>query len=372
MQLRKLFIAVAGLGLSCSAFALTPLAVNGFNNPNSCTNWIFGAAGDYLQPLGNDLDYANLVNESVVYPPYSASSSSPVISSTEINEQAVDPDFDWGWQGMIDYRFPQTTNDVELSYQHFNSSDDDNVTAGPTSYQNGYGNYAGSAVFPAGTSVPFHTVEGDLDNKFDAVNLDFGHTFNDGRLGIRVDGGLQWARIASDYDVFGSGDFNTLEQYPPTVAGVFQTESTFHGIGPSASLGANFDLGNGVMIYADGRVVLLVGDIDSESNSAYSFAANPEDHCTPPDYINNASFNGESQTTVVPGGDAEAGLSYTAPLGNNVALTVQAGYMVAGYVHPIRRVWVDPGSGFNTSSSFESTLSDFGLQGPYIGADINF
>jgi hypothetical protein len=171
MQLKKLFVALAGLGLSASAFALTPLAVNGFNNPNGCSNWIFGAAGNYLQPLGNDLDYAQVINQSTSYTPITKGYSTS--TTTAVNEEAIDPDYDWGWQGLIDYRFPQTTNDIELNYTHFNASNDDHVAAG--NYTSSQSGDTASFVLPTGSKDIFHNAAANLDTTFDAVNLDFGH-----------------------------------------------------------------------------------------------------------------------------------------------------------------------------------------------------
>jgi hypothetical protein len=348
MQLKKLLVALAGLGISGSAFALTPLAVNGFNNPNSCNNWIFGAAGAYVQPLGNDFDYARTTD-------IQSSSGSIYQYSTVTKEHAIDPDYAWAWQGLIDYRYPQTTNDLALSYIHFGETDSDTVNS------NGI-----NSLYPNGSPNYFDSVKGSVDNDFDAANLEAGHTFNDGRLGIRVHGGLQYARISSDLHT-------TASKTSVSLAGPFpyqlvtNSESDFHGLGPRVGIGASFNLGNGFNIYGDSGIDLLVGDIDDNAASTYS--VDDAVH-----FYGNNSFNGSSQTTIVPGGDAELGISYTAPLANNVALTVQGGYMVTGYINPIKRVncEIDHNQGTFSSSASEPNNSDFGLQGPYVGLDLSF
>jgi hypothetical protein len=358
MQLRKLLVALAGLGIGGSAFALTPLAVNGFNNPNSCNNWIFGAAGAYVQPLGNDFDYARTTD-------IQSSSGSIYQYSQVTKEHAIDPDYAWAWQGLIDYRYPQTTNDIALGYTHFGESDSDTV------HTNGVNN-----VYSNASGNSFDSVKGSVDNDFDAVNLEAGHTFNDGRLGIRVHGGLQYARISSDFHV--TGNTPATANQSCSTNDVANSDSNFHGLGPRVGIGASFDLGNGFSIYGDSGIDLLVGDVNTDADSTFNVLNNGQVA-----FRGVGTFDGSSQTTIVPGGDAELGLSYTAPLANNVALTVQGGYMVTGYVNPIKRVNSDITAQLGNSVSASTTPSfgveasepdhsDFGLQGPYVGLDLSF
>src|ERR1700761_2990194 len=104
--IKKIVLALAGLGLTGAAFAsITPDSA--FSNPTPTGyGWHVTAMGDWLQPSTNDLAFAsvNTLNAST----NGTASNSGFGSFGE----SVEPNYDFGYGFEIGMQIPGTTDDI--------------------------------------------------------------------------------------------------------------------------------------------------------------------------------------------------------------------------------------------------------------------
>jgi len=123
---------------------------------------------------------------------------------------------------------------------------------------------------------------------------------------------------------------------------------------------------------------LLLGRIKNRTAFQSVSPALPALGIIPP---NTQSTSTETKTQIVPNVDIQLGFTYLAPLYEEYALQLQAGYQALLYINPIQSV--DMGSQVITppvasstvgvfARTFKRTLSNFGLAGPYGAIGILF
>ena len=313
LNLKKTAVAVLALGSSAVfAGSMGPVcsAVN-VTVPCEATAWDFGAKALYLK---SDVS--------------SRTGYNPVVADFNQNDDSLK--YNWGFQIEGSYHF-NTGNDLNINWYHVSKSHDHDFGA--------------SAGVPftslAGVTTTTNIVSGDVDvdPKWDAVNFEFGQhvDFGDNKA-IRFHGGAQYARLTNNVS---STIANTVKT--GTAAAVpYSHTSTFNpvynGFGPRVGMDMSYDWGNGLGIYANGATAILAG--------TRSFSA------TYTDSLANAVAFNESRTAIVPVVDTKLGATYTYAMAQG-DLTLDAGWMWVNY--------------FNVRSNVEGDVSDFGLQGPFIG-----
>jgi len=313
-RLRKTAAAVFALGSSIAAAgtmgpvcAPIPVTV-----PCESTAWDFGVQALYLQHSGQE------------HNGFFSSSSRGTSSFTgsDFGHDDFNNDWDWGFKLEASYHF-STGNDLNVNWYHYNSDNDDDAD---NFFFEGF-----ASPFAVGGNFRHHQ-----NPEWDAVNVEFGQLANFGEHKvIRFHGGIQYARIEHerrwdmDSALFGSpfAGFSGLAEH---------RDEVFNGVGPRVGLDAAYHFGNGFAIYANGATALLVGENRNEHNN---FLFNFTGH--------------NNRDTVVPEMEAKLGAKYGYATGSG-EFTLDAGYMVVNYFHPMR-TW----RGVNT---------DFSLQGPYFGA----
>lgn len=317
LNLKKTAVAVLALGSSAVfAGSMGPVcsAVN-VTVPCEATAWEFGAKALYLKAETG-----------------SNSGFSPLLASSNLVDHA--PNYNWGFQIEGAYHF-NTGNDLNLNWYHLSHSSDSALGAqAPTAFTN-----------PAGlgglTTLTVNSAALDISPKWDAVNIEFGQhvDFGDNKA-IRFHGGAQYARVANHIDSASNVSFTSTDPVVSVVAlGQDQDyHHTYNGFGPRVGMDMSYDWGNGLGIYANGATAILAG---TRSNSlAYS------------DTLGNVVSSNQSRTAIVPVIDAKLGATYTYAMAQG-DLTLDAGWMWVNY--------------FSARSNANNDVSDFGLQGPFIG-----
>ena len=340
--MKRISIALAALGLSAGALAALPAATDPtlVAVPQLPGGFVIGVTGFYLQPsdTNGDLDYASV----------NTGTSSSFASSL----RNVEPGYDWGYGINVGYIFPNTGNDVNLSW--FSFSTDDNAS---TSIPFVSGGSIISPIFsnPFGFTTitsAYSKAEYDLNQ----VDLTAGQFIDVGcRLILHPNVGLRWAdlerKLNSSY--FGPNSLTTTTLNSFGVA----EKSDFSGIGPLVGIDASYYIGMGFGAVAHFDSALLVGSIDSSTNTVSHVPQSAAG------FFN--SFNADDTQRVVPVMDAKLGLDYTYVFNNaaNSDLTLEAGWMVSNYFNAVDRLHVTTGS---TGLIAGRTTSDVGIEGPYI------
>lgn len=357
-------LAAVGLTASLGAYAALPTDAAPFqvNIPNIAPGFEFSATGLYLRPSDSNLDYAVVVN-----------ATTTVLSNPSYDVKAVDPTYNWGFGLMIGYVFPNSGNDARLAWTHLNTSDSSNIDI------TGYNNITTTVQLIAplwstgGTSgtafdSEYDQASGNVDYKYDAIDLDAGQFVNFGtRLQVRLFGGLRYAHLkkelSSYIDDSTNVDIQYLNQY---------SESTYDGIGPRFGVDTSYHLGHCFGFVGHIAAAMLVGTVKTDttittpettvSGSTVVFASN-----------NVTTLNADDVTRVVPGVDAKIGLDWSYPFGNDSVFSAELGYQVTHYVDVFDTITPTQfdGAPFDYAGSLlvdsvSRTTSGVGFDGPYL------
>lgn len=345
--MKRLSFALATLGFSFGALAAYPASTDPtlVSVPQLPGGFVVGGSAFYLQPSASngDLDYATVS--------FSPAPGAPNSSSVK----AVDPGYDWGWGINVGYIFPNTGNDVNVNYFHFDSTDTNGLTL-PFSQDfflfliNNF------------NDVPFQAggAASKVQYNLNQVDLTAGQYIDVGcRLILHPNAGLRWAELdrkiwTNGLDIFLFSSGHNLE--------TVDSKSNFSGIGPLAGLDASYYIGGGFGAVAHFDSALLIGDIDASSNIFDgTFTSGSVSSSS-------TSANVDSTNRLVPVLDAKLGLDYTFIFNNNANsdITLEAGWMVSKYFNAIDHLNTlsthFPFDGQNVVNRFTSNL---GLEGPY-------
>ncbi len=324
-KLNKIVASLLSMGLSQLAFAngvsheSYPAPVHERNLP-----WHVVAEALWLQPTITNLNYARDFHDDNNGNEYT-------------REKAIDPDYHFAFRLEAGYHIPHTRNDLTVNWLHLNGNDSASARAAPDHIL---------AVRGVGEGE-FQFAHSSINQSFDAVNLEYGHTkrYASGWT-VRGHGGLEYARIYSDQKINGVFFENSVLER-------LKNKSTFNGIGPRFGIDANYALGNGFSLVGKAAGTLLVGNLDVKVTDRIESES--------------ANFTGASKRTVVPGAEGKLGLSYENDLGNGI-LTIEGGYYVAGYYQSVRSAFgSEGGEGLFTTGTC-SCIGNFGMNGPYLGA----
>ncbi len=332
-------IAAATLAASLGAYAALPTGAAPFQVvvPNLKSGLEFTLKGFYLQPTNSDLDYATS----------SITTTVDDATNTATNVSTLDPGYNLGFAIGLGYVFPNSGNDAQINWTHFNHTDNDSAP-----FVNAL-NGSITVITRAGNSYEFDGGTGNSSNdvKYDAVDLDMGQYLSIGtRLQTRLFAGLRYAQIKSDLtDTYmgHSGFATTFVSYNE----VDSFNSKFTGIGPRFGVDATYHVGNCFGVVGHVAAALLVGRVDTSSGATYSSSG---------ESTSSFSTTADNQTRVVPAFDAKLGIDYSWPINNDASsFTVEAGYQATQYVDAIDRVTTGDLAGVRTTSGV-------GFNGPYL------
>ena len=329
LNLKKTAVAVLAFG-SSAVFAGTmgPVCAPGnVTVPCAHTAWDFGVQALYLEPSYSGFEYVG--------------ANTTTAGATTYN--TINNPWAWGFKLEGSYHF-NTGNDVNLNWYHLDRTNN-TLTALPDG--SSYTNNSGIA-FGAGSSV-----SASGKSQWDAVNLEFGQHVDFGEFtNIRFHGGLEYARINTTVNLNGSSAEH-LARNGTTVliaAGTpvaYSNNMNYNGVGPRLGSDMSYDWNNGLGVYANGAMAMLVGTNKFTRNNTPGIgAAAPLSFST-----------AGSTTTVNPELEAKLGATYTYAMAQG-DLTLDIGWMWVNYF------------GVQTSATAMQGVvakSDFGVQGPFVG-----
>lgn len=372
----KKFLVLAGLTASLGAYAAVPTDAQPFQVvvPNLKSGIEVTLEGLLLRPSNSDLDYVTVTQPTLT----TTGGGLPIVFNNSQSISQTSPNFNFGFRVGLGYIFPDSGNDVQLNWTHFNHSDDDTTTAGPgqallTDLGTPLINLETSLVIGdiviANNEVP--TATSSADFKYDAVDLDAGQYIDVGtRLRMRLFGGLRFARVESDrsdnysasYNVFGPDEDDPDDQ--ELIGTLLYNESDtldskFSGVGPRMGIDTSYHLGNCFGVIGHFAGALLVGNTKTTTNSATQLSFDPTPGVLFEGTQSTSSENNE--TRVVPAFDAKLGLDYTYIFANQSMLSLELGYQWTQYIDAVDRLNANIIPGVISRST-----SSVGFDGPYL------
>jgi hypothetical protein len=327
-NLKTAALAVLALSVSGTAFAgmyAVPPAMGctagNVTVPCEKKGWSIGAEALYVQ-VGNVGQVSNTTTTTTVNG----------VNYINESDDSLTPDWAWAFRVEAAYMFG-TGNDINLNWTHFvKDTTQTTVAEGIDGY------YTIDTVVGAQD-----TVSTDIDNKFDAVNFEFGQMVNFGeKVSTRFHAGLQYADIRQTLSQSAWNSANTLD-YDYT-----NIESKFSGIGPRAGADTNYAFGNGVSIFGNFAAGLLIGDLSTDITVD---ATDTEGTVT-----DEATEDASSSNSIVPEAEAKLGVAYTKPMAQG-DLKIEAGYELVNY-------W--DASTIN-GNDYNSEETSFNYQGIFLG-----
>lgn len=346
--MKRVAIVLATLGVSISSLAALPATTDPtlIAVPQLPGGFVIGASAFYLQPSAHhgDLDYASV-----------ASGTSAIFAGSLKN---VEPGYDWSWSLNIGYIFPNTGNDVNLSYFHLDTDNNDSISVND-----------GSNIIPINFVNPeleenVLNANAKAEYNLNQVDLTAGQFLDVGcRLILHPFVGLRWAEIERDlksrFVEFSAPSGGTLDD-------IFSIneKSNFDGIGPLVGADASYYIGLGFGIVSHFDSALLIGNIDSQSNVIH--IDNIEEGN--PSILFTTQLKKDDIRRIVPVLDAKLGADYTYVFNNaaNSHLTFEVGWMFSNYFNAVDRLSGAASGGITTTFITKRTTSDLSLNGPYV------
>jgi hypothetical protein len=339
--MKRLTLALAAIGLTAASF--TASAEINVTVPQLQGGLVAGITGLYLEPSSSngDLDYVAINNNSTA--------ANPLVQVIAIN-----PGFDFGWGANLGYVFPNTGNDVNLSYWHLNTSDSSTTNTSVDGALN-------SKSFPVGgtfSNLPFTTSFSNAKFRLNQVDLTAGQYINiDSHLELHPFAGLRYADVKrtsnSNYSgvtpsftfaaLISSSTIPVTDSAAITNASVTE-ESDFDGVGPLAGMDLNVPIVGGLGIQAEFSGALLFGNIDSKLQSVVNIGASQQIVGLSPNLTFNllpaiAQFSFTSNTRrVIPNLNTSLGAYYRFAFQNQSDATLGVNYQVAEYWEAVDRL----------------------------------
>ena len=251
---------------------------------------------------------------------------------------------------------PDTSNDLRSSWTHLNSTNSGSFAGSPLQF-------AGPSYLIGPGATAFNLGSGSVTFRYDAINLEAGHLWRDGRpFQIRAHGGLQFGSITQNL----TGSFR---DFAGTTSQVNTTDSTFTGVGPRVGVDGQFNWRNFNLI-GDMSAITLIGQqrshMDFNTVSALFPGGNPQ------------YFSSPNATQVVPGLNAKLGGSYFRAVGRSL-FKIEAGYQAVVYMNAVNsysltQVATPPVVGgvgvfFATAQHLQN---NFTAHGPYLSTSWSF
>ncbi len=331
--------------------------------PNFNGGFEFTIGPVWMQPTSSNLTYVG-VNQSATL-----TGATTSITTSIWSDSSISPNYDWGFMFGVGYVFPNTANDVKVDWLYFHND-----------YSNSTGVLGVSGVTTEVVNFPLETtgllsgqafdVSGKVDYDFDAVDLTFGQYVNIGpRLQTRMFAGLRYMRLNDDLTI------NSVEVDPrttPTGSTVTefstgQLNSSFNGLGPLFGIKADYYIGSGFSISGGFDAALLVGELSFSGNQLDTITAITSGGVSTVTAIVLDDLNWDSQNTVSPAFDGKFGLNYKYQFNNGTLLALELGYQVTKYIDVVEEL--DRGALFSPTS-FDTDVTNFGLNGPYLTLNV--
>lgn len=308
--MKKVILALAaGLTTSVASYAVPASSSSDVSLPNLTPGYSVNVSGMYVKTIGTAV---------------ASGASSIIVGDTTVNNvNLLNPEYNWGFGLGAAYVFPNTSNDVQIHWDHLDT---------------GHTSLVDDSAAPTRRTA-------DQAYKYNAVDLNTGQYVNFGdRLSTRFSVGLRYVRLKQNINTT-SGDVSG-GAYSITRSTSYN--SKLNGLGPRLGIDSTYYIANNFSAVGGIGMSLLVSNTDANSNryAAGSYTS----------YIVN------DLKRVIPEVDGKLGLSYTRAVNSQSTLTAELGYKAAYYNDAI--VFV------NTDGTFGNT--NFGYYGPYLNLSYKF
>lgn len=305
-----------------------------------------------MQPTGSNLHYTARANPLPVPSP-----------NWQIYE--IDTDYHFGFDVGIEGVFKEANTNVRLTWERFHSSDSDSVQV-PSSDMVGPFFEIGpdAAVYKAAT--------GKVTYRFDTVSLLTGIFLSFGKImESSLLCGVGYAHIKQTlYTTHSSLNGETVR--------TINVPSSFDGAGPQIGMDASYKIYDGLRLTAGLLGSFFVGPQKNSTTYKATSPALAALEIPPPNYQGTSVQN---KTILVPGFDGKLGLAYQNTFKDHYAIKIEAGYRTQVYIDAIQSI--DMGSEVTTppvivdtvgvyARTFDQTLSNFALAGPYFTLEFGF
>lgn len=310
-----------------------------------------------LQSFVNNSDYAA---EAL---PFNYGDAQPAVSPSWVIP-TISPDFHFGFDIGISAVFHRAQSNLRANWERYHSSSDTgSLTVG--SVNNMIGPF-----FQIGPDASFFKRgSGSIRFHFDEVNLDYG-TFVYVGPSIETNWfvGVGFTRLLQHRS-------SRFSNFSGSIVRTLDIPAKFIGAGPQLGVDFTYKIVRGFEFIGNARGTLFVG----------TFSNNTTFSTTSPDLVTLGDQSPNIQTTtvydktgIVPGLETKLAFAYEFCFCNNSLLQIEAGYLAQVYINAIRSVDLSsevaiPGAGPSLGSStlgvyartFQRTVSDFGIAGPY-------
>ncbi|MES2197347.1 MAG: Lpg1974 family pore-forming outer membrane protein [Pseudomonadota bacterium] len=299
-------------------------------------------SASFLQPGAGNLEYGTLTNPLPLVTPH-------------WNNQSLKPNFAPSFTLGARY-MPNESTDIQLNWTHLNNTANDSFFASPTEM-------VGPPYLIGPESALYKNGYGTVKTRFDAVNLDVGHTFcADCSFQMRAFGGVTAARIGQTL----SGLF---ESPGGAASSGYTNNSLFTGAGPRFGIKGQYGIGDFQFI-GEVAAAALVGT--SKSRIDYTTLS-------PAFGLSEQYLASPNATRVVPSIDARLATAYTFAPTSLGLFKVEAGYKAAVYFDVVNGYAVTqvptsltlPPVGIYLATQ-QHLLTNFTNHGPYVTASWAF
>jgi len=329
-------------------------------SPDYCFEASFTGLG--LQPLANNLDYAA---EAV---PFNYGFGLPVLSPSWVIPE-INTDIHFGFDVGIAGTFHGANSSLMLNWERFHSSNDSGTfTVSSSSFMIG-------PFFEIGPDASvYKTATGQVNFHFDEVNLDYGTFVRFGnRLHLNLFAGASFARLKQHR-------FTQWSNLEGTTVRTIDIPSKFTGAGPQVGVNFDYRIAEGFQFVGHTRATLFVGTFKNST----TFTTVSPILAALGDPLNVQSISVFNRTGMAPGFEGKLGLSYECWFGCYNMFKIEAGYQAQVYLNSIRSIDLGSEVALNAlgsigsavtgvyARSFERTVSDFALVGPYATVYVGF
>jgi hypothetical protein len=316
-----------------------------------------------LQPFANNVDYAA---EAL---PFNYGDAQPAISPSWVIQE-IPSDFHFGFDVGIGGIFHGAKSSLKLNWERYHTEKDSNSKT-VSSTNNMIGPFF--EIGPDASS--YKKSKGSTKYHFDEVNLTYGTFINFGKsLHTNLFVGVSFARIEQHR-------FTQFSDMAETIVRTISVPAKFTGAGPQLGVDFTYKIAKGFQFVGNTKASLYVGPFKNHTK----FTTASHDLVVLGDQSpNNQTTSVHNKTGIVPGFEGNLGLAYEFLFAKHYMVKLEAGYQAQLYINAIRSVDMgsevalgDAGSvGSSTTGvyarTFERTVSDFGMAGPYVTLDVGF
>lgn len=330
-------------------------------SPDSTFRVIFNAL--VMQSFANNGDYGA---EAL---PFNYGDDQPAVSPSWVIPE-IAPDFHFGFDLGLVGVFHEASSALMLNWERYHSSNDsDSMTV------NNINNMIGPFFEIGPDASTYKQAKGSIHFHFDQVNLDYGTFVHFGnRMETNWFAGVGFARLLQHR-------FSKFSNLSGTVVRTLDIPAKFTGAGPQLGMNFNYKIVQGLRFVGKGIATLFVGNFTN--STTFETYAN--------DLVLLGDQSPNLQTTTVDdkmgittGLESKLGFAYEFASCSRYWFRIEAGYQAQVYLDAIRSI--DMGSEVTLGSAgavgsstvgvyartFDRTVSNFGLAGPYATLDFGF